>query len=143
FGEETAVAGISVNVEGECLALLGPSGCGKTTTINMVAGFIEPDAGKILINGKDMRGIPPYQRNTGMVFQDYALFPHKTVADNIAFGLRMRRVAKSERDARVREVLELVGLSSLLNRYPHQISGGQKQRVALARALVIRPSLLL
>lgn len=143
FGADTAVAGVSVKVEGECLALLGPSGCGKTTTINMVAGFLEPDSGRILIDGKDVTGVPPYRRNTGMVFQDYALFPHKSVLENVAFGLRMRSVPKAERNKRVSEVLELVGLGSLGHRYPHQISGGQRQRVALARALVIQPSLLL
>jgi spermidine/putrescine ABC transporter ATP-binding subunit len=143
FGAYTAVAGLSVEVQSECLALLGPSGCGKTTTINMIAGFIKPDSGEILVDDSDITGVPPHRRNTGMVFQDYALFPHKTVADNIAFGLRMRGVPKADRTKRVREALDLVDLSSLGDRFPDQISGGQRQRVALARALVIRPSILL
>ena len=143
FSSETAVAGVSVTVRTECLALLGPSGCGKTTTINMIAGFIKPDSGEILVDDKDITGVPPHLRNTGMVFQDYALFPHKTVFDNIAFGPRMRGVSKAERDKRVRDILDLVGLSSLAHRFPDQISGGQRQRVALARALVVRPSILL
>jgi len=143
FGANTAVANVSVEVKSECLALLGPSGCGKTTTINMIAGFIKPDSGEILVNDNDITSVPPHRRNTGMVFQDYALFPHKTVFDNVAFGLRMRGVPKAEREKRVREALDLIGLSQLGHRFPEQISGGQRQRVALARALVIRPSILL
>lgn len=143
FGSDTAVAGVSVEVDSQCLALLGPSGCGKTTTINMIAGFLTPDEGEILVDGRNITGVPPHLRNTGMVFQDYALFPHKTVFDNVAFGLRMRSVPRAEREKHVREALALVGLSSLGHRFPDQISGGQRQRVALARALVVRPSILL
>jgi putative spermidine/putrescine transport system ATP-binding protein len=143
YGTATAVDSLSFGIDGQCLALLGPSGCGKTTTINMVAGFIAPDEGQILIDGKDVSATPPHRRNTGMVFQDYALFPHKSVAENVGFGLRMRKVPASERVMRTKEVLQLVGLDQFGDRYPHQLSGGQRQRVALARALVIRPSLLL
>lgn len=143
YGSATAVDSLSFGIDGQCLALLGPSGCGKTTTINMVAGFIAPDEGEILIDGKDVSATPPHRRNTGMVFQDYALFPHKSVSENVGFGLRMRKVPKAERFAQTKDVLQLVGLDQLGDRYPHQLSGGQRQRVALARALVIRPSLLL
>jgi spermidine/putrescine ABC transporter ATP-binding subunit len=139
-----AVDGLTLSVgSGERLALLGPSGCGKTTTLNMIAGFLEPDAGTITIGGAAMVGVPPHRRNTGMVFQNYALFPHLTVFDNLAFGLVMRRVARAEVAARVREVLDLVRLPGLERRFPRELSGGQQQRVALARALVIRPAVLL
>ncbi|MBI4628356.1 MAG: ABC transporter ATP-binding protein [Candidatus Rokubacteria bacterium] len=139
-----AVRGLSLAVEaGERLALLGPSGCGKTTTLNLIAGFLEPDTGSIVIGGRPMAGIPPHRRDTAMVFQSYALFPHLSVFDNLAFGLRMRRVARAEIATRVRETLELVQMAGLERRYPRELSGGQQQRVALARALVIRPGVLL
>jgi ABC-type Fe3+/spermidine/putrescine transport system ATPase subunit len=144
FGAHRAVSGLSLAVaSGECLALLGPSGCGKTTTLNMIAGFIEPDAGAIRIAGRAMQGVPPYRRDTGMVFQHYALFPHLTVFDNLAFGLTMRRTPRAETADRVRQALDLVRLPGLERRYPRELSGGQQQRIALARALVIRPAVLL
>lgn len=125
------------------MALLGPSGCGKTTTLRMIAGFILPSSGKIWIGPRDVTAVPPYLRSTGMVFQGYALFPHMTVADNVAFGLKMRKVGRAEIEARVMEALRLVRLDHLGSRYPRQLSGGQQQRVALARALVIKPDVLL
>ena len=128
---------------GEFVALLGPSGCGKTTTLRMAAGFIEPDVGHILIRGRDVTKQPPNKRDIGMVFQSYGLLPHMTVADNVAYGLKARRVAREERRTRVRETLEMVHLGDVADRYPNQLSGGQQQRVALARAVVIRPSVLL
>ncbi|WP_461865268.1 ABC transporter ATP-binding protein [Thermococcus sp.] len=127
----------------EFLTLLGPSGCGKTTTLRMIAGFEKPDRGEIIFNGKVVNDVPPYERNIGIVFQDYALFPHMTVFKNIAFGLEMRRISRREIEKRVSQVLELVGLKGFENRYPEQLSGGQQQRVALARALVVEPKLLL
>jgi len=129
--------------QGERLALLGPSGCGKTTTLNLIAGFLAPDAGTIRIAGRDVARVPAHRRNTGMVFQSYALFTHLTVTDNVTFGLRMRRVPKPDAARRTREALDLVRLAGLGDRYPRQLSGGQQQRVALARALVIRPEILL
>ncbi|MBI2203697.1 MAG: ABC transporter ATP-binding protein [Candidatus Rokubacteria bacterium] len=144
YGAHRAVRGVTLTVEsGECLALLGPSGCGKTTTLNMIAGFIDPDAGEVRIGGRPMAGVPPYRRDTGMVFQQYALFPHLTVFDNLAFGLTMRRTPRAEVAERVRQALALVHLAGLERRYPRELSGGQQQRVALARALVIRPAVLL
>jgi spermidine/putrescine ABC transporter ATP-binding subunit len=144
YGAHRAVSGLTLAVAaGECLALLGPSGCGKTTTLNMIAGFIDPDAGAIRIGERSMVGVPPYRRDTGMVFQQYALFPHLSVFDNLAFGLTMRRTPRDEIGARVREALDLVHLGGLEGRYPRELSGGQQQRVALARALVIRPAVLL
>jgi ABC-type Fe3+/spermidine/putrescine transport system ATPase subunit len=144
YGGHRAVDALSIGVaSGERLALLGPSGCGKTTTLNMIAGFLEPDAGEIAIAGRPMRGIPAYRRDAGMVFQSYALFPHLSVHDNVAFGLVMRRVPRGEIAERVRAALELVRLVGLERRYPRELSGGQQQRVALARALVIRPAVLL
>jgi spermidine/putrescine ABC transporter ATP-binding subunit len=144
FGAVAAVAGVSLALEpGEMLALLGPSGCGKTTSLRMVAGFELPDRGRILIHGEDVTHQPPYRRDTGMVFQQYALFPHMTVWHNVAFGLRMRGSPKSEWASRVADALALVSLEGFEERYPRQLSGGQQQRVALARALVIRPRLLL
>ncbi|HIP74610.1 MAG TPA: ABC transporter ATP-binding protein [Thermococcus paralvinellae] len=129
--------------EGEFLTLLGPSGCGKTTTLRIIAGFEKPDRGEVLFDGRVMNEIPPYGRNIGMVFQDYALFPHMSVFKNIAFGLELRKLPRREIEKRVLRILKLVGLEGLENRYPEQLSGGQQQRVALARALVIEPEVLL
>ncbi|HEV7267885.1 MAG TPA: ABC transporter ATP-binding protein [Falsiroseomonas sp.] len=144
FGSHLAVAGVSLDVaEGEFVTLLGPSGCGKTTTLNMIAGFLEPTAGSIEIGGRRVDGLPPFRRDLGVVFQDYALFPHMTVAENVAFGLRMRSVPKEEAERRVADALAMVKLTGFDARRPHQLSGGQRQRVALARALVIRPRMLL
>lgn len=144
FGSVTAVDHIDLDVRpGEFLTLLGPSGCGKTTTLNMIAGFIQPDAGAISLAGRAVDGLPPFRRDIGLVFQDYALFPHMTVAENVAFGLRMRRVSRIEIAQRVLEALDLVKLTGLGDRTPLAMSGGQRQRVALARALVIRPAVLL
>lgn len=144
YGPVTALDGVSLRVEqGEFLTLLGPSGCGKSTLLGLIAGSLEPDAGEIYIAGRRVDTLPSEKRNIGMVFQSYALFPHLRVRENVAFGLRMRRVAEPEIKRRVGEALELVGLSSMLERYPRQLSGGQQQRVALARALVIEPALLL
>jgi len=144
FGAGPVVDGIDLVVEpGEFVTLLGPSGCGKTTTLNLVAGFQVPDAGRIAIRGREMTGVPPHHRDIGLVFQDYALFPHRTVAENVGFGLRMRKVGRAEVEQRVGEALGLVQLAGLEGRRPGQLSGGQRQRVALARALVIRPSVLL
>ena len=129
--------------QGELVSLLGPSGCGKTTTLRSVAGFIRPDAGRIVINGRDYTYLPPNQRDIGLVFQSYALFPHLTVFYNVAFGLRMRRIPKDEVHARVTNALKMVGLEAFAGRRPAQLSGGQQQRVALARATVIEPQVLL
>jgi putative spermidine/putrescine transport system ATP-binding protein len=143
-GSTRAVDGISVQVAaGEFFSLLGPSGCGKTTTLRMVAGFELPDAGTIRVGGRDVTALPPEARDMGMVFQNYALFPHRTVAENVAFGLRMRKVPAAEIAKRVRDALEMVRLSGLEERRPAQLSGGQQQRVALARAVVINPAVLL
>jgi ABC-type Fe3+/spermidine/putrescine transport system ATPase subunit len=144
YGAVVALHETSLRVaEGTLVFLLGPSGCGKTTTLRLVSGFIEPDTGEIRIRGTRVDGTPPERRGLGMVFQHYALFPHLTVADNVAFGLRMRRVAAAERRRRVARALELVRLGGLEARYPRALSGGQQQRVALARAIVIEPTLLL
>ncbi len=129
--------------EGELLSLLGPSGCGKTTTLRTVAGFVLPWKGKVLLQGRDYTRVPPHRRGFGLVYQNYALFPHLTVFENVAFGLRMRRVPREEIRERVAEALRMVKLEGLEKRLPGQLSGGQRQRVALARALVIRPKLLL
>ena len=144
FGPTVAVHEFSLDVrDGEFVMLLGPSGCGKTTTLRMIAGFIAPTEGRVRLGGKDVTMLPPWKRNTGMVFQSYALFPHLTVAENVAFGLQMRNLAKSDIPPRVTEALRLVRLGGLADRLPRQLSGGQQQRVALARALVIRPEVLL
>ena len=144
FGALRALDDIDLTVEeGEFLALLGPSGCGKTTTLNVLAGFVAPDRGRVLIDGADITDQPPYQRGLGVVFQSYALFPHMTVADNVAFGLRERRVPRRDIAARVAEALSLVRLPGAGATRPAALSGGMQQRVALARALVIRPRVLL
>lgn len=129
--------------KGELVSLLGPSGCGKTTTLRVVAGFIEPTAGKFLLGDKDYTKIPVHERNFGLVFQSYALFPHLTVEENVAFGLNMKKVPKNEIKVKVAEILETVDMTHLAKRYPKELSGGQRQRVAIARALVVEPSLLL
>ncbi len=140
----TALDNVELSVlPGEFFTLLGPSGCGKTTLLRTIAGFNTQDSGEILFDGVRIDGMPAHLRNIGMVYQDYAIFPHQSVADNIAFGLAMRRVARPEIDARVASALELVQLGGLAARMPHQLSGGQQQRVALARALVINPQILL
>jgi putative spermidine/putrescine transport system ATP-binding protein len=139
-----AVDTLTLDVErGEFLALLGPSGCGKTTTLRMLAGLLAPISGRIRVGDADITALPPHRRNMGLVFQNYALFPHMTVAENIGFGLEMRAVARPERRKRVAEALALVRLQGYEGRRPRELSGGQQQRVALARALVIRPDLLL
>lgn len=144
FGDFTAVDGMNLQVaQGEMIALLGGSGCGKTTTLRMIAGFTEPSEGAILVDGADMGRIPPYKRNIGIFFQNYALFPHMTVFENVAFGLKLQKCSKEETVRRVGEILSLVKLTGLDKRYPRELSGGQQQRVALARALVTRPSILL
>ncbi|MGH3359906.1 MAG: ABC transporter ATP-binding protein [Nocardioidaceae bacterium] len=144
YGSVEALRSVSFTLQrGEMLALLGPSGCGKSTLLNVVSGFLGADGGRILLDGTDVSSVPPHRRMMPMVFQNYALFPHMSVADNIAFGLKQRRVAKTERTARVREALELVRLPNLEKRYPSELSGGQQQRVALARCLVVRPPVLL
>ena len=144
YGAERAVDALDLAVhEGEFLALLGPSGCGKTTTLNLIAGFVEPTAGRILIDGEDVTGRPPHLRALGVVFQSYALFPHLSVRENVAFGLRERRVTAAEIERRVAEALELVRLDARGRQRPAELSGGMQQRVALARALVYRPRVLL
>ena len=144
FGDFTAVDDLTLGIyEKEFFALLGPSGCGKTTLMRMVAGFDEPSAGKVLLDGQDLAGVPPYRRPTNMMFQSYALFPHMTVEANIAFGLKQDKMAKGEIHARVEEMLTLVKLTPFAKRKPHQLSGGQKQRVALARSLAKKPKVLL
>ena len=144
FGKMVAVDNVSLSIqEGEFFSLLGPSGCGKTTLLRMLAGFETPTEGRILIDGKDVSLVPPNKRPVNMVFQSYAVFPHMTVADNVAYGLMVDRVGKAERDRRVEEALDLVQLHGLAQRKPDQLSGGQRQRVALARALVKRPRVLL
>ncbi|MBD1550313.1 ABC transporter ATP-binding protein [Pseudomonas typographi] len=144
FGDSIALHEVSLKIqEGEFVTLLGPSGCGKTTLLNLMAGFAEPDHGEIFIDGQLVTETPPYQREIGIVFQNYALFPHMSVAKNIGYGLRMRGVAKAETAQRVEQALALVKLQGYGERKPRELSGGQQQRVALARALVIRPKVLL
>jgi putative spermidine/putrescine transport system ATP-binding protein len=144
YGDQLAVESMDLTVEkGEFVSLLGPSGCGKTTTLQMIAGFVDPTAGGIILEGRDLLAVRPSKRGLGIVFQSYALFPHITAAENVAFGLEMRGIAKAERDRQVEEALALVGLSALADRYPRRMSGGQQQRVALARAIVTRPDILL
>ena len=144
FGETPAVNGVSLDVrDGEFLTLLGPSGCGKTTTLRMIGGFEHPTSGSIFISGQEMGDRPPYRRPVNTVFQNYALFPHMTVGQNVSYGLEMSGVPKAERQQRVTQALEMVRLPHVENRKPSELSGGQQQRVALARALVNRPSVLL
>lgn len=144
FGEVVAVDHLTLDVEaGEFVSLLGPSGCGKTTTLRMIAGLEEPDSGRVLLGDQDITYLPPEKRNLGLMFQDYALFPHMTVGQNVAFGLQMRKLPRDEIRTKVDEALKMVRLSGLQDRYPRQLSGGQQQRVALARALVVEPQILL
>lgn len=144
FGSTRALSNVSFSVNSsELVALLGPSGCGKTTLLRMIAGFIHARDGRVELAGRDINTVPSYRRNVGMVFQNYALFPHMTVAQNVAFGLEMRKVPKGDRARRVEEALGLVRLSDLGGRYPRELSGGQQQRVAIARALVIEPEVFL
>ena len=144
FGDVTAVAGIDLDIaKGEFFSLLGPSGSGKTTTLRMIAGFELPSGGRVLLDGRDVSQLPPYERDVNTVFQDYALFPHMSVGDNVAYGLMIRKVPKAERRQRASAALRMVHLEGYEERKPGQLSGGQRQRVALARALVNRPSVLL
>ena len=144
YGVTLAVDGVSLSVpRGNLMALLGPSGCGKTTTLRIVAGLERPDGGRVRVNGRDVTGLPPHARRMGMVFQSYALFPHMTVAGNVAFGLRMAGVGRTARQARAMAGLGMVGLAAHADKRPRQLSGGQQQRVALARALAIEPDVLL
>ncbi len=144
YGSLAAVDDVSLQVrQGEFLSLLGPSGCGKTTTLRMISGSEQPDLGEVVIGGENAVGIPPYKRNVNTVFQAYALFPHMTILDNVAYGLKQRKMGKSERYARARETLELVKLTGREHHRPAQLSGGQQQRIALARALVMSPRVLL
>ncbi len=144
YGDTKAVDAVNLDVaDGEFLVLLGPSGCGKTTTLRIVAGFVDPTAGSVRLGGFDITDLPPWRRNAGLVFQSYALFPHMTVNENVAFGLEMRRTPAGDIAGKVAETLKLVRLAHLGDRLPRQLSGGQQQRVALARALVFRPDILL
>ena len=144
FGSVRALDGFSIDIApGEFLALLGPSGCGKTTALRILAGFEAPSGGQVIVDGQDIRRVPAQKRNMGMVFQSYSLFPNMTVLENVAFGLRLRRVSGSQRKTKAMSLLDMVELADRANRYPHQLSGGQQQRVALARALAIAPRVLL
>jgi putative spermidine/putrescine transport system ATP-binding protein len=144
FGETEAVAGIDLEIaDGEFFSMLGPSGSGKTTTLRMIAGFEQPTSGRILLHGRDVTGVPPFDRDVNTVFQDYALFPHMNVADNVGYGLMVRKVDRQEQQRRVTDALRMVRLAGFGQRKPSQLSGGQRQRVALARALVNRPRVLL
>ncbi|MET7310894.1 ABC transporter ATP-binding protein [Streptomyces sp. NPDC005571] len=144
YGRSTVLDRLDLTVEpGEVMALLGPSGSGKTTALRAVAGFVRPASGRVWLGDRDVTGLPPHKRGIGMVVQQYALFPHMRVQDNVAFGLKARKVAKAEIPARVAEALELVGMAAYAKRYPRELSGGQQQRVAIARALAVRPGVLL
>ena len=144
YGKNIILRDFNLQVErGQFVSLLGSSGCGKTTTLRLIAGFSEPNAGSIIFDGRDITHVPLHKRNFGFVFQSYALFPHMTVFDNVAFGLKMRKVSKEETRRRVMDMLALVDLNGFEKRYPREMSGGQRQRVALARAMVIRPDLML
>lgn len=144
YGDTTVVNNINLSIEeGEFVSFLGPSGCGKSTTLRMISGFIQPTSGEILMNDSNITQIPPNKRDTSLVFQNYALFPHMTIGDNVGYGLKMRKVPKKEIKERVMDMLKLVRLDHLIDRFPGQLSGGQQQRVALARALIVNPSVLL
>ncbi len=144
FGSVRALDGITLEIEdGEFFSMLGPSGSGKTTCLRLIAGFEQPSGGKILLHGKNVVGVPPYDRDVNTVFQDYALFPHMTVAENVGYGLMIKKVPKPDRERRVQDMLEMVRLPQMAGRKPSQLSGGQRQRVALARALINHPSVLL
>ncbi len=144
LGAQHVLKNINLSVaQGECVALLGPSGCGKTTTLRTIAGFIVPQEGRVSIAGKSTKNLPPNKRNVGLVFQDYALFPHMTVSENVGYGLRMRKINGSARAQQVEQALAMVQLLEMKDRMPAQLSGGQRQRIALARALVIQPDILL
>ncbi|MFM8001273.1 MAG: ABC transporter ATP-binding protein, partial [Actinomycetota bacterium] len=144
YGDVVAVDTLNLEIKsGEFLSLLGPSGCGKTTTLRMLAGFEQPDEGFVRISGEYVQGVPPYKRDVNTVFQHYALFPHMSVAENVAYGLRQKGVSKDEIATKVVEALDMVQMSKMATRRPRQLSGGQQQRVAVARALVNRPSILL
>ena len=144
YGDVEAVSGIDLEIaDGEFFSMLGPSGSGKTTTLRMIAGFERPTEGRVLLHGRDVTGVPPFDRDVNTVFQDYALFPHMSVGDNVGYGLMVRRVARAERDRRIAEALRQVRLDGYQKRKPAQLSGGQRQRVALARALINRPRVLL
>jgi len=144
FGNVVALDHLDLEVRsGEFVSLLGPSGCGKTTALRIIAGFEWPDSGEVLVEGEDVLGKPANKRNMGMVFQAYSLFPNMTAQQNVEFGLRVRKESHEARTKRARELLELVGLGTAMNRYPRQLSGGQQQRVALARSIAIQPSVLL
>ena len=144
FGDNTVVDQLNLSLRsGEFVSLLGPSGCGKTTTLRMVAGFVEPTAGSITLDGRELSGLPPEKRGMSMIFQSYALWPNMTVEQNVAFGLKMRKVEKTEAKRRVGEILDTVQLGALARRLPSELSGGQQQRVSLARALVVKPDVLL
>lgn len=144
YGAATALAGIDLTIEpGEFMTFLGPSGSGKTTTLNIIAGFVEPEEGEVWMDGRPLVGLPPHKRDIGVVFQNYSLFPHLRVEENVAFPLRERKLKKAEIQRKVGDILETVGLEHLAKRYPRELSGGQQQRVALARALVFEPGLLL
>jgi iron(III) transport system ATP-binding protein len=144
FGAVKALQDVTLHInDGELFLMLGPSGCGKTTALRIIAGFYRPDTGTLKFDEAEISSLPPYKRNTGMVFQNYALWPHMNIYDNVAFGLRMRKVSSSNRVERVKRMLDLVKMRDYAERFPNQLSGGQQQRVALARALVIEPSVLL
>ncbi|MHC1726055.1 MAG: ABC transporter ATP-binding protein [Syntrophobacteraceae bacterium] len=144
FGTLEAVSNVSLDIkDGELFTLLGPSGCGKTTLLRLIGGFHNPDQGGIFFGGKDVKGMPPYERNIGMVFQNYALWPHMTIFDNVAYGLKLKKVTRKDIGERVAHTFSMVNLAGLEQRYPGQLSGGQQQRVALARALVLNPDVLL
>ena len=144
FGKNHVIKNVNLNFEkGHFITFLGPSGCGKTTLLRMIAGFYEPDEGEILLNGKNIEKVPPYDRNTAMVFQEYALFPHMNVFDNVSYGLRVKKKSKDEIEKRVKQALALMQLEGMEKRFPNQMSGGQQQRVAVARALVMNPEVVL
>ncbi|MGI6074752.1 MAG: ABC transporter ATP-binding protein [Pyramidobacter sp.] len=144
YGEKEALKGLSLSLaKGELLTLLGPSGCGKTTTLQIAGGFLVPDSGRVIIDGRDVTAVPPEERPTATVFQSHALFPHMTVSENVAYGLTVRRVPKARRRARAEEILARVGLAGFENSRVQELSGGQQQRVALARALILEPQVLL